>query len=109
MSDTGVAGRVPLWFVGTVVGTLAIGLVAVFFYGSYVGLGSSLLFSFFMLLVFQFLVFILVLLSFLLVIGVPVAFASPEGWSQSKRFILSGTGLWFLFVFAVGIFNSFVI
>lgn len=43
MSNTSTTGRVPLWFVGTVVGTLAIGLVAVFFYGSYVGLGSSFL------------------------------------------------------------------
>jgi photosystem II PsbJ protein len=43
MSDTGTTGRVPLWFVGTVVGTLALGLLATFFYGSYVGLGSSLL------------------------------------------------------------------
>jgi photosystem II PsbJ protein len=41
MSNTGTTGRVPLWLVGTVVGILRIGLVAVFFYGSYVGLGSS--------------------------------------------------------------------
>jgi photosystem II PsbJ protein len=43
MSNTGTTGRIPLWLVGTVVGTIAIGLLAVFFYGSYVGLGSSLL------------------------------------------------------------------
>jgi photosystem II PsbJ protein len=43
MSDTGTTGRIPLWLVGTVVGTLALGLLAIFFYGSYVGLGSSLL------------------------------------------------------------------
>jgi photosystem II PsbJ protein len=42
MSNTGTTGRLPLWLVGTVVGTLAITLLAVFFYGSYVGLGSSL-------------------------------------------------------------------
>ena len=41
MSNTGTTGRIPLWLVGTVVGTAAIGLLAVFFYGSYVGLGSS--------------------------------------------------------------------
>lgn len=46
MSNTGTTGRIPLWLVGTVVGTLAIGLVAIFFYGSYVGLGSSLLINF---------------------------------------------------------------
>jgi photosystem II PsbJ protein len=49
MSNTGTTGRIPLWLVGTVVGTLALGLVATFFYGSYVGLGSSLLTSFFLL------------------------------------------------------------
>jgi photosystem II PsbJ protein len=43
MSNTGTTGRVPLWLVGTIVGTLAIGLLGIFFYGAYVGLGSSLL------------------------------------------------------------------
>jgi photosystem II PsbZ protein len=113
MSDTGTTGRVPLWLVGTVVGTLAIGLVAIFFYGSYVGLGSSLLFYpqifSFMLLAFQLVLFALVALSFLLVVGVPVTFASPENWSRSKGFVLLGTGVWFLLVFAVGILNSFVV
>lgn len=42
MANTGVTGRIPLWLVGVVVGIAAIGLVGVFFYGSYVGLGSSL-------------------------------------------------------------------
>lgn len=48
MSNTGTTGRIPLWFIGTIVGTLAIGLVAIFFYGSYVGLGSSLLVCFYL-------------------------------------------------------------
>ena len=47
MSNTGTTGRIPLWLVGTVVGTIALGLIAIFFYGSYVGLGSSLLIGFF--------------------------------------------------------------
>ena len=42
MSNTGTTGRIPLWLIGTLVGTAAIGLLAIFFYGSYVGLGSSL-------------------------------------------------------------------
>nr|YP_010455887.1 photosystem II protein J [Tetraselmis marina]UUA64563.1 photosystem II protein J [Tetraselmis marina] len=42
MSNTGTTGRVPLWLVGTLVGTAALGLLAIFFYGSYSGLGSSL-------------------------------------------------------------------
>nr|YP_010589234.1 photosystem II subunit J [Isoetes australis]WAB47993.1 photosystem II subunit J [Isoetes australis] len=39
---TNTTGRIPLWLIGTVVGTLVIGLVGIFFYGSYSGLGSSL-------------------------------------------------------------------
>nr|YP_009732793.1 photosystem II protein L [Buxbaumia aphylla]QHU77136.1 photosystem II protein L [Buxbaumia aphylla] len=35
-------GRIPLWLIGTVAGILVIGLVGIFFYGSYSGLGSSL-------------------------------------------------------------------
>jgi photosystem II PsbJ protein len=42
MSNTGTTGRIPLWLVGTVVGMAAIGILSIFFYGSYVGLGSSL-------------------------------------------------------------------
>ena len=42
MSNTGTTGRVPLWLVGTLVGTAALGLLAIFFYGAYSGLGSSL-------------------------------------------------------------------
>jgi photosystem II PsbZ protein len=109
MSNTGTTGRIPLWFIGTVVGTLALGLLALLFYGSYVGLGSSLLVLLRMLLIFQLTVFALIVLSFLLVIGVPVAFASPTGWSENKSLVLSGTGLWFILVFLVGILNSFVV
>lgn len=43
MSNSGTTGRIPLWLIGTVVGILAIGLLAIFFYGAYAGLGSSLL------------------------------------------------------------------
>nr|DAZ90549.1 TPA_asm: photosystem II protein J [Racinaea ropalocarpa] len=40
MADT--TGRIPLWLIGTVTGILVLGLIGVFFYGSYSGLGSSL-------------------------------------------------------------------
>jgi len=40
--SSGTTGRIPLWLVATVVGLAAIGIVSIFFYGSYVGLGSSL-------------------------------------------------------------------
>ena len=42
MSNSGTTGRIPLFLVGLVVGLAAIGLLANLFYGSYVGLGSSL-------------------------------------------------------------------
>ena len=42
MSNTGTTGRIPLWLVGVVAGTAGLTLVGIFFYGSYVGLGSSL-------------------------------------------------------------------
>lgn len=62
-----------------------------------------------MTLVFQLSIFSLIALSFLLVIGVPVVFAAPDGWTEYKGPIFSGLGLWILLVFAVGILNSFVV
>nr|YP_010506648.1 Z protein of photosystem II [Tetraselmis suecica]AMP43346.1 Z protein of photosystem II [Tetraselmis sp. CCMP 881]UXF58511.1 Z protein of photosystem II [Tetraselmis suecica] len=62
-----------------------------------------------MLLIFQLSLFALVATSFLLIIGVPVTFASPNGWTENKGTVFSGVGLWFLLVFTVGILNSFVI
>jgi photosystem II PsbZ protein len=59
--------------------------------------------------IFQLTLFALIAVSFLLVIGVPVAFASPDGWSQNKGTVFSGVGLWFFLVFAVGVLNSFVV
>jgi photosystem II PsbZ protein len=53
--------------------------------------------------------FALILLSFALIVGVPVVFASPNGWSENKRVVFSGVSVWLLLVFAIGIFNSFVI
>lgn len=35
-------GRIPLWIIGMLTGILVIGLIGIFFYGSYSGLGSSL-------------------------------------------------------------------
>ena len=62
-----------------------------------------------MTLLFQVSVFALIALSFLLVVGVPVVFAYPSGWSENKSTIFSGISLWFILVFLVGILNSFVI
>ena len=62
-----------------------------------------------MLAIFQLALFALIAVSFLLVIGVPVVFATPEDWSDNKGVVFSGVGIWFLLVFAVGILNSFVV
>lgn len=34
-------GRIPLWIVGTIAGIGVLTVVGLFFYGSYVGIGSS--------------------------------------------------------------------
>nr|YP_009256578.1 photosystem II reaction center protein Z [Ulva linza]ANH54337.1 photosystem II reaction center protein Z [Ulva linza] len=59
--------------------------------------------------IFQLTLFAFVSLSFILVVGVPVIFASPNGWTENKRVIFSGVGIWVLLVFALGVLNSFVI
>nr|YP_009184666.1 Z protein of photosystem II [Mychonastes jurisii]YP_009238133.1 Z protein of photosystem II [Mychonastes homosphaera]ALO62727.1 Z protein of photosystem II [Mychonastes jurisii]AMO00942.1 Z protein of photosystem II [Mychonastes homosphaera] len=51
----------------------------------------------------------LIAVSFALLVGVPVVFASPNGWSENKSFVFSGLSLWLLLVFTVGICNSFVV
>jgi len=62
-----------------------------------------------MLALFQLTLTAFIAVSFLLVVGVPVVFATPEGWVDNKRTVFSAIGLWFLLVFAVGILNSFVV
>nr|QVY58253.1 photosystem II protein Z [Eucheuma denticulatum] len=57
----------------------------------------------------QLLVFILVILSTLLVIGIPVTLASPGQWEQSKNLIYTGAGIWASLVIITGIVNSFII
>ena len=51
------------------------------------------------------LVALLVLLSFLLVIGVPVVLATPGEWEKSQSIVWSGAGLWSALVILTGIFN----
>ena len=61
-----------------------------------------------MTIIFQLLLAVLVLFSFVMVIGVPVAYASPSNWNQSKPLLLIGSIIWGLLVVAVGILNAFV-
>ena len=57
----------------------------------------------------QLALFALIVVSFALVVGVRVVFASPNGWSENKGIVFSGLSLWLLLVFTVGVFNSFVV
>jgi photosystem II PsbZ protein len=51
----------------------------------------------------------LVVLSFVMVIGVPVAYATPQNWEQSKRLIFIGSGVWVALVLLVGGLNYLVV
>ncbi|KGF73114.1 photosystem II reaction center protein Z [Neosynechococcus sphagnicola sy1] len=51
----------------------------------------------------------LVLLSFVMVVGVPVAYASPQNWSQSKLLLFLGSGIWVALVVLVGVLNFSVV
>jgi len=62
-----------------------------------------------MLFIFQVSVLALIAVSFLLVIGVPVAFASPEGFSTSKGLVFSTLTLWAFLVFGVSVLSAFVL
>jgi len=56
----------------------------------------------------QILVFILVIFSTILVIGIPVTIASPGQWEQSKNLIYTGAGIWAGLIIITSIANSFI-
>jgi photosystem II PsbZ protein len=58
--------------------------------------------------VFQLVLAFFVILSFILVVAVPVALASPQNWDQSKRLILSTSGVWAGLVIVLGVLNFLV-
>jgi len=62
-----------------------------------------------MTILFQIALALLVILSFVMVVGVPVALASPQNWDQSRRLILLGSGAWAVLVIVVGLLNTFVV
>ena len=64
---------------------------------------------FIMSILFQFALIALVLVSFVMVIAVPVAYASPQNWGQSKRLILLGSFVWVALVLLVGGLNYLVV
>jgi len=58
---------------------------------------------------FQFALAALVLLSFLMVVGVPLAYASNQNWEQSRQLIWVGSILWVALVVIVGGLNYLVV
>jgi photosystem II PsbZ protein len=62
-----------------------------------------------MTIIFQIALVALVALSFIMVIGVPVAYATPQNWNESKRLLWIGSGVWIGLVFLVGALNFFVV
>ena len=57
----------------------------------------------------QLLVSILILLSFALIVGLPVILVSPGEWEKSKGLVYGAAGLWFGLVVVIAAFNSFVL
>ncbi|HIK15995.1 MAG TPA: photosystem II reaction center protein PsbZ [Leptolyngbyaceae cyanobacterium M33_DOE_097] len=62
-----------------------------------------------MTILFQLALAALVILSFVMIVAVPVGMASPQNWDQTKRLILLGSGVWAGLVILVGVLNSFVV
>jgi photosystem II PsbZ protein len=62
-----------------------------------------------MTIIFQIALLGLVLLSFVLVIGVPVAYATPQNWVESKKLLWLGSGVWIALVLLVGALNFLVV
>nr|YP_009391275.1 photosystem II protein Z [Dipterocladia arabiensis]ARW59419.1 photosystem II protein Z [Dipterocladia arabiensis] len=61
-----------------------------------------------MIIVIQLLVLLLVILSTILVIGIPVTLASPGQWEKSKNLIYTSIGIWAGLIIVTGIANSFI-
>ena len=62
-----------------------------------------------MIFVFDLALFALVLLSFVMIVGVPVAYAAPQNWDRSKNLLFIGSGAWALLVVLVGVLNFLVV
>ncbi|WP_066344847.1 photosystem II reaction center protein PsbZ [Geminocystis sp. NIES-3708] len=58
---------------------------------------------------FQLLLTALVFFSFVMIVYVPVAYASPQNWEQSKSLLYLGSGLWIILVVAVAVLNFLVV
>ena len=59
--------------------------------------------------IFQLLLTALVFFSFVMVVYVPVAYASPQNWEQSKPLLYLGSGIWLGLVVVVAVLNFLVV
>lgn len=59
--------------------------------------------------IFQLTLAALVFFSFVMIVYVPVAYASPQNWDQSKSLLFLGSGVWLILVIAVAVLNFFVV
>jgi photosystem II PsbZ protein len=50
----------------------------------------------------------LVLFSFAMIVAVPVLYASPQNFDQSKKLLYLGSGVWTILVVVVGVLNFLV-
>jgi photosystem II PsbZ protein len=50
----------------------------------------------------------LVLFSFAMIVAVPVLYASPQNFDQSKKLLYLGSGVWAILVVVVGVLNFLV-
>nr|YP_009393345.1 photosystem II protein Z [Symphyocladiella dendroidea]ARW61907.1 photosystem II protein Z [Symphyocladiella dendroidea] len=61
-----------------------------------------------MILFVQLLVLALVMLSIILVVGIPVTLASPDQWEKSKNLVYASIGIWIGLIIVTSILNSFI-
>ena len=54
----------------------------------------------------QVFVLLLIVVSFALVVAVPVILATPGEWEKSQSVVWSGAGIWTALVILTGIFNT---
>jgi photosystem II PsbZ protein len=59
--------------------------------------------------IFQIALLALVAFSFVMVVGVPVAYASPQNWDQAKPLLYVGSGIWVILVVVVAVLNFLVV
>jgi YCF9. len=62
-----------------------------------------------MTIVFQSLVLALVILSFVMVVAVPVVLATPGEWQRYQQLIYLGAGVWALLVVLIGLMDVLVV